>query len=227
MRKETHITKNYLVDEDGNIYNAKTGHKKSLYINRDGYQVLDIYENNKATRYTVHRIVAIAFIPNPENKPCVNHIDGDKTNNKVTNLEWATYSENNKHAFEAGLSTPKRGELNGRADMTDATANRVCKMIEEGYRNKEISETLNISRSVVKQVRSGKTWKHISCNYKLQAPGVATSESTVRWICRMLQQGYRNRDIVRMATSRSVTKDLVTRIRCRRAFAKISCEYNF
>ena len=53
--------------------------------------------------FFLHRIIAVAFIPNPENKPCINHIDGNKKNNSLNNLEWVTYSENNQHAFDIGL----------------------------------------------------------------------------------------------------------------------------
>jgi len=70
----------------------------------DGYLVVALYKNNKAKMEYVHRLVAEAFIPNPENKETVNHIDGNKQNNQVSNLEWSTYTENNYHAFETGLN---------------------------------------------------------------------------------------------------------------------------
>lgn len=75
----------------------------SLSVGSNGYQTVNLYNNGFRKGYTVHRLVAMHFIPNPENKRCVNHINGDKTDNRVLNLEWATHSENNKHAFLSGL----------------------------------------------------------------------------------------------------------------------------
>lgn len=67
------------------------------------YGYVALYNSEGSKTETVHRIVANHFIPNPENKPCVNHKDGDKTNNCVDNLEWCTYSENINHAVDMGL----------------------------------------------------------------------------------------------------------------------------
>ena len=76
-----------------------------------GYYKVILCKNKKHYNVMVHRIVAQTFIPNPKNKPTVNHIDGNKTNNSVDNLEWNTYSENLKHAYKNGLNywTEKKG----------------------------------------------------------------------------------------------------------------------
>ena len=69
--------------------------------------------NGKNKKYqNIHRLVALAFIPNPNNKPCVNHIDGDKQNNCVSNLEWNNWDENIKHAWETGLTNKIYGKSN-------------------------------------------------------------------------------------------------------------------
>lgn len=74
--------------------------------NNKGYPLSNMSKGNKRYSRATHRLVAEAFIPNPENKPQVNHIDGDKENNNVDNLEWVTAKENTKHAIENGLMKP-------------------------------------------------------------------------------------------------------------------------
>lgn len=76
----------------------------SKVLGKRGYYVVSL--GRRAQNKTVHRLVALAFIPNPKNKPCINHIDGDKLNNNINNLEWCTYSENNLHGLRTGLITP-------------------------------------------------------------------------------------------------------------------------
>jgi hypothetical protein len=70
---------------------------------KDNYRRIVLMKNGIKTRYMCHRLVASAFIPNIENKPCINHKDGNKSNNRVDNLEWCTPSENMKHAVQTGL----------------------------------------------------------------------------------------------------------------------------
>ena len=71
-----------------------------------GYYYYSLYRGNVGKRFAAHRLVAQEFIPNPDNKPEVNHIDGDKSNNCVENLEWVTHGENQRHAFAMGLVVP-------------------------------------------------------------------------------------------------------------------------
>lgn len=89
----------YLVTSQGRVLSLKYGKMKELKQrkNRDGYYYVDLCKNSKHPHKTVHRLVAQAFISNPYNKPCINHIDVNKTNNHVSNLEWCTYKENNNH----------------------------------------------------------------------------------------------------------------------------------
>lgn len=93
-------------------YKSKTYHKVTMKerimkpsISKCGYKQVLLSKSNKQSLKLVHRLVAETFIPNELNKPCVNHIDGNKLNNRVENLEWCTYQENNLHAWKNNLVT--------------------------------------------------------------------------------------------------------------------------
>ena len=105
------IYENYYITEDGKLFNDK---KQMKTYKGERYEKVVLKINGKATSKYIHRLVAEAFIPNANNKPTVNHKDGDKMNNNVSNLEWATQSENNYHSYKAGLKIPydRRGEKN-------------------------------------------------------------------------------------------------------------------
>jgi len=100
----------YKVSNCGNVRSNYKILKQQLAFKN--YLKVDLKMNNVRKTITVHRLVAINFIPNPENKLTVNHIDGNKLNNNVQNLEWATYGENNKHAVDNNLrKSPWTGKL--------------------------------------------------------------------------------------------------------------------
>lgn len=90
-------------DKDGNPVSTRKGQPMKQTVNRYGYKTVRLSKNGSHEFWSVHRLVAIAFIPNPYNKPQVNHIDGNKQNNTVENLEWVTNSENLIHAYRTGL----------------------------------------------------------------------------------------------------------------------------
>lgn len=98
----------YEVSTLGNVRNKRSGHVLSPRVQSNGkYLFVSLWKNNKEKHFRVHRLVATAFIENPENKSQVNHKDKDTTNNHVDNLEWVTCSENHKHAFATGRAPLK------------------------------------------------------------------------------------------------------------------------
>ena len=96
----------YEVSNLGQVRSFYSGEAKILkpWVDKDGYLTVTLYKNGKGYAKKVHRLVAVAFIPNIDNKPQVNHIDGNKQNNTVDNLEWVTSKENIQHAWNTGLS---------------------------------------------------------------------------------------------------------------------------
>ena len=122
--------------------------------NSNGYYTVAI----DGKRKTVHRLVASAFIENPDNKPCVNHIDGDKKNNKVENLEWVTYGENNSHAYAIGL---KKRPYNNRyrARFTDDEVRAIRK---DSRTSTAIAKELGVTDVCICNIKNGKTYKGVS-----------------------------------------------------------------
>lgn len=108
MKKEIAGYENYIIYDNGDLYNKTTGKMLGGSIRLSGYKQYRLSKNGEQQSFYAHRLVAEAFIPNPENLPIVNHIDGNKLNNDVTNLEWVSYSDNCKHAHENDLIAERR-----------------------------------------------------------------------------------------------------------------------
>lgn len=97
MMKQIYNYDNYMIDENGNVFNKTTNKYLKGSIGENGYKYYRLSQNNHKKMYYAHRLVAEHFLNNPNNFPVVNHIDGNKLNNNINNLEWVTYSENTKH----------------------------------------------------------------------------------------------------------------------------------
>jgi hypothetical protein len=128
---------------------AKPGIEVTDHDNGRGYRVLSLYKNGVQKQYTVHRLVASAFIPNPEGKREVNHKDGNKANNAVPNLEWVTASENMVHADKVLHVTNKNRTL---------SEEQVIAIREDTRTEKEIAEDYGMTQSSINGIRIGKTY---------------------------------------------------------------------
>jgi len=140
----------------------------------DGTRYLMIPLSKNGIKYPllVHRLVCFAFHPNPENKPQVNHKDGDKKNNNDWNVEWATNSENQLHAFKNNLQVRRNFTDKERLDMSilrrgensptaKVNSEIVLAIRESKLTQLELSKIYNISRSAVGLIKSNKRWSHI------------------------------------------------------------------
>lgn len=114
------IKTNYLIDENGNVFNLKTNQFLAGYVANTGYKTVCLTVEGKKKNYSLHRLVAQTFIPNPDNLPVVNHKDGNKINNTVENLEWVSYSQNRMHAIDTGISRLATGKREKTPPVTDS-----------------------------------------------------------------------------------------------------------
>lgn len=121
----------------------------------NGYKQIALSKDSEVKMYRVHRIVAEAFLDNPKNYPEVNHIDEDKTNNCVTNLEWCSHAYNQCYG-----NKPAKGERNGMARLTAAQVREIRRRRENGEKLKDIAVDYDISINHVCNISKGTRWKH-------------------------------------------------------------------
>lgn len=141
----------YQIDENGVVL-GKRGGVYAAQKSKHGYWRVVLFISGKSYNFCVHRLVAQHFIPNPENKRTVNHKDGNKSNNHVSNLEWATYSENRKHALDTGLANPIKPK-----SLTREQFNEV--LISINNKERAIGRRYGVSRYVIFDIKRGKTYK--------------------------------------------------------------------
>lgn len=125
------------------------------------YQIINFtLEDGSKRTYRVHRLVLMAFKPieNMENLE-VNHIDGNKRNNKLENLEWCNSSENQKHAFDLGLQKARKGEKSNLSKLSQEQIDKIFVLRKEGMTQREIAEIVGCSRSNISYILNKKTWQ--------------------------------------------------------------------
>lgn len=157
----------YQISNLGNIktFNWRNTGKTAilkLCKNKNGYLGTALTKNGKLKSVEIHRLLALHFLPNTENKKQVNHINGIKADNNISNLEWLTQKENIQHAFKTGLNKGLKGEKNGRCKLTNI---QVIK-IRQKYNTKEktvmqLSNEYNMNWSTINDLVKNITWKHL------------------------------------------------------------------
>ena len=151
------------LDRKDSIGRELEGRERKLRLNPNGYLDVNLHKDGKVLNCKVHRLVAETFLRNTDNKRTVNHIDGNKINNRVDNLEWATHTEQQKHAYDSGLKVSKKGEQCYNCKLTEA---KVREIRERRTKNPEVwtfrklAKEYGVSKSQIHRIISGELWKH-------------------------------------------------------------------
>lgn len=205
-------SKGYFACDDGHIYRNGVKLKgASCGIKNTYKRIVIFYKDGTRKRHLVHRLIATAFIKNPECKPCVNHINGIPHDNRVENLEWVTYKENTQHAIATKLMPT--GSDKPQAKIDEDMVHKICKLMVEGWRNKEIVEEFNLTKNIVTNIRNGVSWTDIVNLYDFVKPRQQrVSNRTKVWIVSKHQEGFSADKILEMSTNKNVTLDLIIQL---------------
>ncbi len=148
----------YYVTFSGHVFGTRNMQYLKAHLSHDGYHCVGMFKDSDKRQHQlkIHRLVALAYIENPDKKPSVNHINGNKNVNSADNLEWVTVWENDNHARLLGL---RRG-------ISDERIHQICKCFEQGMRQMDIVRALDVPRHIVKDIQRG-SYYHISKGYKI------------------------------------------------------------
>jgi len=156
----------YEVSDHGNVKSlchSSSGRLRKSFLGLGGYNAVQIYRNGVPKGFYIHRLVAQAFLPNPEGKPQVNHKNGVKTDNRIENIEWCTNSENRQHAYDVGLQAKRPGEINGNASLSSYQVKRLRLLHECSPRLtlNDLARAFSVDRSTIHLILKRKTWQNI------------------------------------------------------------------
>lgn len=162
--KQIDFNTKYEVSNFGRIRKRLVKRRPYNYLKLDtsnfGHKRINLWLDKKSKRFLVHRLVALAFIPNPENHPIINHIDANPANNRAENLEWCDQSHNTKHAYKIGTMNAK-GSKNGLSILTEEIVLQIRDYAKKGLSQNNIGAKYGILQSHVSQIVNRKIWTHV------------------------------------------------------------------
>lgn len=162
----------YAVKEDGTVI-SKRGREMKPHLNGKGYMILGLRVDGKSKCKSVHRIVAECYLDNPENLSDVDHIDGDRLNNHISNLRWVTHGDNIKHSYRLNNRSAS-GDDNANSKYCEEEIIKVCWLLERGCSCKYVSEMSDVSYSTIRKIKCGVAWKCISKHYSFEGSETIT-----------------------------------------------------
>ena len=225
--------KGYSISKTGIVFDEINQAVVPPMTNEFGYQLCKVWRGAQIYFARVHRLVAETFIPNPDNLPEVDHINCNKSDNWVENLEWVSSSKNKRRAILNGrydnASCMRVGSDRPNTIYNEETIHKICQMLQDRKSNKEIIEALGVNKQIIGVVIGKHAWTHISKNYDLPAPGERSTfrkytPDVIHDICRRITAGE---DLHSIATATSTPYADVYAIRIGKRFNKISQQYNF
>lgn len=152
-----------IIHNVGHGYSRKyKGRIKSPSLNTKGYPKVLLSKNGVDNTHKIHRLVAQAFIPNPNRLPQVDHIDGIKTNNHVSNLEWVTNQENHNRKMTMGLNVNKKGESHGQAKLSNIDVMSIYRELISGAKQKDLAEKYNVSKHTICAIKCKRNWRELT-----------------------------------------------------------------
>ena len=186
----------YSISKCGLVKSNRRGRLLVQVTRKDGYKELGLRKDKKKYVMLVHRLVAMTYIPNPLRKPCVNHLDSDRGNNNLSNLEWCTYKENLEHASSKGRLIGKRGEDSSSSVMDNSTCHEICKRMEEGATLTELSKCYGINLKTLSNIKNGHRWGEIRSQYNITTKtSKRLTEEDISLILNLHSNGRSVRDI--------------------------------
>lgn len=158
--KERKIRYTHAVTKNEHFRKTECRFLKLHFNNITGYKFYQLYLNKKMYNRNIHKLVADTFIINHLHYDTINHIDGNKHNNIVENLEWCTSSYNHEHATITGLKA--KGERIGTSKLNENMVHAIKYFLVKGFSHTELSIAFKISRANISLISEGKAWKHIA-----------------------------------------------------------------
>lgn len=233
----------YYISNKGRVWSINIGKFGGLmkqFLNHKGYPHIQAKRNNMGpVDISIHRIEMILFkwIPGYENLE-VNHIDGDKTNNDINNLEWVTPSQNVIHAYQTGLKHKLIGEECPFSKYTEEQIHRLCQGIEKNLSAKECLQLAGLpveKKWIVNSVKNGQTWVDISNQYNItKTPAIKLfTDDEIHKICSLLELGFNRNEILNIIkpnldiNDQSRYSKVIYNISKRNSYNYISNNYNF
>lgn len=152
----------YFVDIDGSVYN-RYGLKLKPQKQYKGYLVLGLRADGRSITKGIHRLVAETYLDNPNNLSDVDHIDGDRTNNHLSNLRWLSHGDNIKHSYDSGRRSAT-GTNNARCKSDLSDIHNICFLLERGYTSVCIRD-MGFRYELVRTIKTRQNWRTISNSY--------------------------------------------------------------